>query len=162
SPKEDLLNTLEDLRDDEFKDFHWHLQQHDILEGYQPVRVCKLEKAERRDTVDLMLNTFKRHGALKVTKKVLEKLNRNDLVQILTDASSGPEGQSHFIHCFFFSKKSVQQHTCTVTGILKLIVFIKDTVIGSLSSYKSHSHQSAIQYSITLTSVNFLNPIKEH
>ncbi|XP_063738897.1 NACHT, LRR and PYD domains-containing protein 12-like isoform X2 [Eleginops maclovinus] len=85
---EDLLNTLDDLKEDEFKAFHWYLQQPDILEGDQAIKVSKLEKAERRDTVDLMVNTYTFHGALKVTKKVLEKINRNDLVQSLSYASS--------------------------------------------------------------------------
>ncbi|XP_027138468.1 NACHT, LRR and PYD domains-containing protein 12 isoform X3 [Larimichthys crocea] len=89
---EDLLNTLEDLTDDELKDFKWYLKHPDILDGYQTIKVSKLEKADRRDIVDLMVNTYKLHGALKVTKKVLEKINRNDLVQSLSETSSGPEG----------------------------------------------------------------------
>ncbi|XP_049899706.1 E3 ubiquitin-protein ligase TRIM39-like [Epinephelus moara] len=87
---EDLLNALEDLKDDEFKTFKWYLQQPDILEGYQAIKVSKLEKAERWDTVNVMVNTYKPDGALKMTKKVLEKINRNDLVQSLSDTSSGP------------------------------------------------------------------------
>ncbi|KAG8014908.1 hypothetical protein GBF38_003617 [Nibea albiflora] len=63
----------------------------DVLDGYQTIKVSKLEKADRRDIVDLMVNTYKLHGALKVTKKALEKINRNDLVQSLSEASSGPE-----------------------------------------------------------------------
>ncbi|XP_078128532.1 uncharacterized protein LOC144531987 [Sander vitreus] len=90
----DLFNTLEDLREYEFKQFKWYLQQQDIQEGYQSIKVSKLENAERRDTVDVMVKTFHLHGALKVTKKVLEKINRNDLVQSLPDTSSGPEGLS--------------------------------------------------------------------
>uniref|UniRef100_A0A8C9Z5Q0 Pyrin domain-containing protein n=1 Tax=Sander lucioperca TaxID=283035 RepID=A0A8C9Z5Q0_SANLU len=99
----DLLNTLEDLKEDEFKQFKWYLQQQDLLEGYQSIKVSKLEKAERRDTVDVMVKTFHLHGALKVTKNVLEKINRNDLVQSLPDTSSGPEGQSVFLICIFKS-----------------------------------------------------------
>ncbi|XP_035856421.1 NACHT, LRR and PYD domains-containing protein 12-like [Sander lucioperca] len=87
----DLFNTLEDLREDEFKQFKWYLQQQDILEGYQSIKLSKLENAERQDTVDVMVKTFHLHGALKLTKKVLEKINRNDLVQSLPDPSSGPE-----------------------------------------------------------------------
>ncbi|XP_078128066.1 NLR family CARD domain-containing protein 3-like isoform X2 [Sander vitreus] len=87
----DLLNTLEDLKEDEFKQFKWYLQQQDLLEGYQSIKASKLEEAVRRDTVDVMVKTFHLHGALKVTKKVLEKINRNDLVQSLPDTSSGPE-----------------------------------------------------------------------
>ncbi|TDH15586.1 hypothetical protein EPR50_G00010310 [Perca flavescens] len=88
---EDLLNTLEDLKEEEFKQFKWYLQQQDILEGYQSIKESKLEKADRPDTVDVMVKTFHLHGALKVTKKVLEKINRNDLVQSLPDTRSGPE-----------------------------------------------------------------------
>ncbi|KAL7403681.1 hypothetical protein ABVT39_003719 [Epinephelus coioides] len=87
---EDILNALEDLTEDDFKNFKWYLQQPDILGGYQAIKVSKLEKAERWDTVNVMVNTYKPDGALKVTKKVLEKINRNDLVQSLSDTSSGP------------------------------------------------------------------------
>ncbi|XP_078022679.1 E3 ubiquitin-protein ligase TRIM21-like isoform X2 [Epinephelus lanceolatus] len=90
---EDLLNALEDLREDEFKTFKWYLQQPDILEGYQAIKVSKLEKAKRWDTVNVMVSSYKPDGALNVTKKVLEKINRNDLVQSLSDTSSGPRGQ---------------------------------------------------------------------
>ncbi|XP_027132481.1 NACHT, LRR and PYD domains-containing protein 12-like [Larimichthys crocea] len=88
----DLLDTLEDLTDDELKKFKWYLKYPDVLDGYQTIKVSKLEKADRRDIVDLMVNTYELHGALKVTKKVLEKINRNDLVQSLSETSSGPEG----------------------------------------------------------------------
>uniref|UniRef100_A0A8D0A4M3 Pyrin domain-containing protein n=1 Tax=Sander lucioperca TaxID=283035 RepID=A0A8D0A4M3_SANLU len=88
----DLFNTLEDLKEDEFKKFKWYLQQPNILEGYQSIKVSMLEDAERQDTVDVMVNTYHLHGALKVTKKVLEMINRNDLAQSLPDTSSGPEG----------------------------------------------------------------------
>ncbi|KAF1381142.1 hypothetical protein PFLUV_G00171460 [Perca fluviatilis] len=86
----DLFNTLEDLKEDEFKTFKWYLQQ-DILEGYQSIKESNLENAERQDTVDVMVNTYQLHGALKVTKKVLEMINRNDLVQSLPDTNSRPE-----------------------------------------------------------------------
>ncbi|XP_067441993.1 E3 ubiquitin-protein ligase TRIM21-like [Thunnus thynnus] len=89
--KEDLLNTLEDLKDEEFKKFKWFLEQPDILEDHQAIKASRLEKAERRDTVDLMVQTYQLPGAAKVTKKLLKKINRNDLLQSLSDSSSGPE-----------------------------------------------------------------------
>ena len=94
------METLKDLTDDELKEFKWYLKQPDILEGNKPIKVSELENVDRRDIVDLMVNTCGLDGALKVTKKVLEKIPRNDLVQSLSEISSGPEGQSHF---FFFN-----------------------------------------------------------
>ncbi|KAM3624599.1 uncharacterized protein V6R79_025404 [Siganus canaliculatus] len=87
----DILNTLEDLTDDEFENFRWHLQQPDILEGHQTIRRGKLDKANRRDTVDLMVNAYNLHGALEVTKRVLQTIYKNDLVQRLEEISSREE-----------------------------------------------------------------------
>lgn len=78
---------LEDLRDLEFEKF----EQPVIHEGY--IKASKLDRAERQNTVDLLVNTYTIHGALKMTKKVLEKINRNDLVQSLSDTSLGTNGQ---------------------------------------------------------------------
>ncbi|XP_032363355.1 E3 ubiquitin-protein ligase TRIM39-like [Etheostoma spectabile] len=86
----DLFNTLENLKEEEFMTFKWYLQQ-EVLEGFQPIKVSKLEKAEMQDTVDVMVNTYRLEGALTVTKKVLENISRNDLVQSLPDTDSGPQ-----------------------------------------------------------------------
>lgn len=92
---EDLLNTLEDLGDEEFSKFKWFLQQPDSLQGFLSIRKRDLETADRLKTVDLMVQTYRLPGAVEVIRKILEKINRNDLVQSLSDSSSGPEGQSH-------------------------------------------------------------------
>ncbi|KAI3363533.1 hypothetical protein L3Q82_012139 [Scortum barcoo] len=97
----DLLNTLDNLRAEEFERFKWFLQQSDILEVLPAIKVSELEKAERWETVNLMENTYKLHGALKVTKKVLENIPRMDLVQSLPDISPVPNGQSYFIYLYF-------------------------------------------------------------
>lgn len=89
-----LLHLLEDLVEDDFEKFKWHLQQNDSLEGHPPIPKGKLEKAMTQDTVDLMVQTYTPPGAVEVTQQVLKKINRNDLVQSLSDSSSGPEGQS--------------------------------------------------------------------
>ncbi|XP_071388902.1 NLR family CARD domain-containing protein 3-like [Centroberyx affinis] len=85
-----LLGTLEDLGDEEFKKFKWFLQQADILEGLPAIPKSRLEKADRQDTVDQMVQTYNQHS-LEVTKKVLMKINRNDLVQSLSNTSSAPK-----------------------------------------------------------------------
>ncbi|KAM9334254.1 neoverrucotoxin subunit alpha-like isoform 2-T2 [Symphorus nematophorus] len=47
-----------------------------------------------------MVNTYRLHGALTVTKKVLEKINRNDLAQNLSDTSSEPQGAQSLVQEF--------------------------------------------------------------
>ncbi|XP_071400977.1 NLR family CARD domain-containing protein 3-like [Centroberyx affinis] len=78
TPVELLLKTLEDLGDEDFKSFKWFLQQADILEGSPAIPKSRLEKADRQDTVDQMVQTYS-ENFLEVTKKVLMKINRNDL-----------------------------------------------------------------------------------
>ncbi len=99
SLKEKLWNTLEDLREEEFKQLKWLLQQADImhtiiphLEVHQAIPVTRLERADRQDTVVQMVQIYGPHGALEVTRKVLIKINRNDLVQQLPDIPSAPKG----------------------------------------------------------------------
>lgn len=88
---EELWNTLQNLKEDEFESFKWFLKQDDVLEGSSGIQVARLEKAERRDTVDLMVQKYQGPGALEVALAVLEKISRNDLVQHLK--SSGPKGK---------------------------------------------------------------------
>ncbi|XP_031724050.1 neoverrucotoxin subunit alpha-like [Anarrhichthys ocellatus] len=87
----DLLKTLKDLKEDEFKEFIWYLKDRDSMKPYQAIKESKLEKANRQDTVDLMVKTFELHGALDITRKVLQEIPRNDLLQSLPNTSSGPE-----------------------------------------------------------------------
>uniref|UniRef100_UPI003AAAD606 protein NLRC3-like isoform X1 n=1 Tax=Centroberyx gerrardi TaxID=166262 RepID=UPI003AAAD606 len=83
-----LIKTLEDLGDEDFKKFKWELQQDDILEGLPAIPKSRLENADRRDTVDQMVQTYNKN-TLEVTKKVLMRINRNDLEQSLSNSSSG-------------------------------------------------------------------------
>ncbi|XP_031136385.2 pyrin domain-containing protein 1 [Sander lucioperca] len=93
SDKEVLLKTLEDLEDEEFKKFKWFLQDPDILVGFQAFPKNKLEKADMLDTVDKIIQTFS-HQSVEVVKKVLKKINRNDLVEKLSSTSPGAQGVS--------------------------------------------------------------------
>ncbi|XP_073336438.1 uncharacterized protein [Pagrus major] len=80
---EELWKTLQDLGEEEFKKFKWFLKQDHILEGFPGIPVALLEKADRQDTVDLMVQKYNGPGALTVFLKVLEKIGRNDLVHSL-------------------------------------------------------------------------------
>ena len=90
--KEELLNTLEDLSDEEFKKFKWFLQQREILVGFQAIPKNQLENADRLDTVDKIIQTFS-HQSVEVVKLVLKKTRRNDLVEKLSNISTGAQGK---------------------------------------------------------------------
>ena len=74
--KEDLFNTLQDLKEEDFENFKWHLCQNGI-------KVCHLDGAKRWETVDAMVRTYGLPGALTEALVVLEKLNMRDLAQNL-------------------------------------------------------------------------------
>lgn len=93
TPKELLLGVLEDLGNEELKIFQWFLQQSDILEDFRAIPKSRLEKADRQDTLDVMVQTYE-NDAVEVTKMVLSKMKRNDLVQNLSNISSRPRGKS--------------------------------------------------------------------
>ncbi|XP_030606099.1 NACHT, LRR and PYD domains-containing protein 12-like [Archocentrus centrarchus] len=84
----DLLNTLEDLGDEDFSKFKWFLHQGDVLRGRPVIRKSRLEMSKRLETVDLMMQTYEVAGAVEVTKVILEKINRNDLLQSLPAKNS--------------------------------------------------------------------------
>lgn len=85
-----LLETLEDLGDEELRIFKWVLQQGEILEDVPAIPKSHLEKADRLDTLELIVQTYSEQS-VKVVKKVLTKINRNDLVQGLSNIVSGPK-----------------------------------------------------------------------
>ena len=89
----DLLHILHDLTDDQFKRFKWYLDK-EKMGDINPIKRSQLEKAERRDVVDLMVQRYELAGAVKVMKNVLKKIKRNDLVERLSNISSGAAGQS--------------------------------------------------------------------
>ncbi|KAM4619147.1 protein NLRC3-like [Polymixia lowei] len=87
---EHLFRTLQDLGGEELKEFQWFLCQGDILDGFPAIPKCLLEKVHRQDTVDQMVQTYGHDRVLEITLKVLGEINRNDLVQSLTNTVSGP------------------------------------------------------------------------
>ncbi|XP_029935551.1 uncharacterized protein LOC115379033 [Myripristis murdjan] len=88
--QEQLLSVLEDLGKEDLKGFQWFLQNAEIMSPFPAIPKSKLETADRMDTVDLMVQTYGK-DPVEVTKKVLSKMNKNDLVQRLSGTSSGAE-----------------------------------------------------------------------
>uniref|UniRef100_A0A668A346 Pyrin domain-containing protein n=1 Tax=Myripristis murdjan TaxID=586833 RepID=A0A668A346_9TELE len=81
-----LLSVLEDLGKEDLKGFQWFLQNAEIMSPFPAIPKSKLETADRMDTVDLMVQTYGK-DPVEVTKKVLSKMNKNDLVQRLSAAA---------------------------------------------------------------------------
>lgn len=88
-----LLETLENLGAGEFKKFKWYLQQSEVLEGFPSIPKSLLENTDREDTVDHMVQTYS-INTIKVTKIVLGKIHKNDLVKDLSKNTLEPIGKS--------------------------------------------------------------------
>ncbi|KAF1373380.1 hypothetical protein PFLUV_G00259960 [Perca fluviatilis] len=82
-----LLNTLEDLGAEDFETFKWFLMNSGEHVKNRPIPRGRLENATLLNTVDLMIQTFSGTGAVEVTKLVLKKINRNDLLERLAASS---------------------------------------------------------------------------
>ncbi|KAL3052040.1 hypothetical protein OYC64_004740 [Pagothenia borchgrevinki] len=91
TPREVLLKTFKKLGEDEFKEFKWYLQG-EVLE-ITGISKSKLEKADRGDTVDLMLPHYGMN-TIEVTREVLKMIPRNDLVAELSESSSESSSDS--------------------------------------------------------------------
>ncbi|XP_069033771.1 NACHT, LRR and PYD domains-containing protein 3-like [Embiotoca jacksoni] len=83
----DLLAILEDLSAEVFKKFKWLLQQAEVLNGFPAIPRSQLETADRMDTVSEVKETYDK-DAVEVMIKVLKLIQRNDLVQHLSDLNS--------------------------------------------------------------------------
>ncbi|XP_016117643.1 tripartite motif-containing protein 16-like [Sinocyclocheilus grahami] len=69
-----LLNSLKDLRETELKEFQWHLKN-----DHESISESEMEKADRLKTVDKMVECFGPEEALRITVKILKKINQNNL-----------------------------------------------------------------------------------
>uniref|UniRef100_A0AAQ6IFF1 B30.2/SPRY domain-containing protein n=1 Tax=Anabas testudineus TaxID=64144 RepID=A0AAQ6IFF1_ANATE len=87
SVKEELLHMLEDLGEEELKDFQWYLQNAKLPDGLQNIKKSKLEKADGPDTVDLMVKMYS-GKVLEVKEVILQKMKRNKDTVDITDVRS--------------------------------------------------------------------------
>ncbi|XP_035857560.1 NACHT, LRR and PYD domains-containing protein 3-like [Sander lucioperca] len=117
TPQEVVLRTLEDLGAEDFQTFQWYLQLNGGLEGFPAIAKSKLENVNRVKTVDLMFSTYSMN-TIKVTKIVLVKINRNDLVENLSNTISEPA--DILAACQRNVKsKSQKKFQCVLEGIAK-------------------------------------------
>ncbi|XP_059191348.1 NACHT, LRR and PYD domains-containing protein 12-like [Centropristis striata] len=73
--EEELLDTLNDLDEEQLKSFQWYLKVTNLPDGLQNIKKAHLENADRRKTVDLMVQTYS-EDTMKVTRLILQKINR--------------------------------------------------------------------------------------
>ncbi|KAL7404893.1 hypothetical protein ABVT39_020627 [Epinephelus coioides] len=88
-----LLETLEDLDDDDFEKFKWYLSM-DILEGCKPIPKSRLGKAPRTDTVSRMTESYTKESAVKVTVEILRKMGNNNAAEKLKNRYAGAPAAS--------------------------------------------------------------------
>ncbi|XP_036372618.1 NACHT, LRR and PYD domains-containing protein 3-like isoform X3 [Megalops cyprinoides] len=77
-----LLDYLKEFCEQEFKEFKWHLSQK-VLKGFPPIPRGQVTKLDKMDLVDVMVNTYCDEGALKISLKILKKMNQYGLAQRL-------------------------------------------------------------------------------
>ncbi|KAM6936639.1 uncharacterized protein PEZ65_006697 [Lycodopsis pacificus] len=89
--KELLLETLNDLSSEELKKFRWLLQFNFLHWGLPQSSWSQLYWTFRTDDlVDVMMEIWNQQS-VEVTKEVFMDMNRTDLVQRLSETSSGPK-----------------------------------------------------------------------
>ncbi|XP_029284687.1 uncharacterized protein LOC115006582 [Cottoperca gobio] len=71
-----LLETLEDLRSNDFKKFNWYLTIN-MLDGCKPIPTSRLESQDRTDTVTEMIKSYGGDMAVNVTVEILKKMMNN-------------------------------------------------------------------------------------
>ncbi|XP_043991177.1 E3 ubiquitin-protein ligase TRIM21-like isoform X2 [Gambusia affinis] len=80
---EDVLKALDELSEDELQRFEWFLLQPDTMPGLPTIKKGYLKKTKSLNIVDVMMQTYTLELCMEVTSKILEKIQRNDLLQRL-------------------------------------------------------------------------------
>eukprot|EP00064_Thunnus_orientalis_P026330 superscaffoldBa00016366_g26830 len=85
-----LLETLNDLSDQELKTLKWLLQLTHFKKALPCIPLIHLEPADRTKVVDLMMERCGQQS-VEVIREVFMEMKRTDLVQRLSETSSGPK-----------------------------------------------------------------------
>lgn len=102
--KETLLKELKKLKAEEFNDFKFYLEEYGskVQRAYSKdtgnlsIAPCDLENADRRKTVDLIVQTYSSQP-LEVAQQVLEKVGRHDVMMSLQQSDRGKTTNTEFI-----------------------------------------------------------------
>ncbi|XP_072228216.1 NACHT, LRR and PYD domains-containing protein 3-like isoform X2 [Leuresthes tenuis] len=143
----DLLGILEDLAEEEFRKFQWFLQQAEDLKEFPAIPRCKLENADRMNTVSELKETYSKN-AVEVTIKVLKMIRKNDLVQRLLTIN--PASKEILEICQNKLKSSLKKKfknlfegpTKSMKQVLTNESYIEPDIIVEKSSQCAASHKS--------------------
>ncbi|XP_006121159.1 apoptosis-associated speck-like protein containing a CARD [Pelodiscus sinensis] len=94
--RDHLVDTLDELGQEELKRFKSKLNVFPVKEGYNNIPRGKLEKADVLDLCDMLISFYREDYALQVTTAIMSDINKKDLADRLcqaTGAGSGGEGQ---------------------------------------------------------------------
>lgn len=83
-----LLETLEDLDDEQFRMLKWYLS-HKILESCKPIPKSYLQNASRLDTVDKITESYREELVVAITVEILRKIRNNKAADELQSRYAG-------------------------------------------------------------------------
>ncbi|XP_026217360.1 pyrin-like [Anabas testudineus] len=138
--KEVLWNVLENLRNEHFKNFQWFLKQNDIIEGFSAIAEARLERADRQDTVDLMVQKYGCRDTVEITITILEKIGRNDLAQCLSRQKDLKTRDAVLLKWEYNKKKAELEETRTQ---IKMKIQERQTKIWEIKDSAELSKKSA-------------------
>ncbi|XP_077944784.1 protein NLRC3-like isoform X2 [Gasterosteus aculeatus] len=90
--KKDILIILKELKEEDFKEFKWHLENHRSPEDHRSIPRSDLENKDRMDTVDLMEQCYSK-DSVQVAVEVLKEIQMNDLAEKLCKMNFNPTGE---------------------------------------------------------------------
>ncbi|XP_037642054.1 uncharacterized protein LOC119497753 isoform X7 [Sebastes umbrosus] len=110
--QEKLLETLKDLSDGELEKFKRVLQYIKMEKSLPIIPRRRMEMADRVGIVELMVQTYGQQS-VEVTREVFKKIDRRDLVERLSDISSGSKEKQH---------PSLIQRVETMASVIELLL----------------------------------------
>ncbi|XP_037642050.1 uncharacterized protein LOC119497753 isoform X3 [Sebastes umbrosus] len=131
--QEKLLETLKDLSDGELEKFKRVLQYIKMEKSLPIIPRRRMEMADRVGIVELMVQTYGQQS-VEVTREVFKKIDRRDLVERLSDISSGSKEKQH---------PSLIQRVETMASVVELLLeTLKDLSDKELEMFKDALRQT--------------------
>ncbi|XP_061587526.1 NACHT, LRR and PYD domains-containing protein 12-like isoform X2 [Cololabis saira] len=113
-----LKDTLKNLDSSGLKEFQWYLNNaEESKDGFKPIELCYLEKADRLDTVNLMMQRFS-SKTREVAETILKKLKGKPVVQDDPVSPAGATGTVVEV-CKKLKSKLQKKYQCVSEGITK-------------------------------------------